>query len=122
MVVVVHLPKSSQTMGENNYRALSTALEWSIQVGWDLKGPEEVVKNPFAECSVDFHEVCQTVEILFTWDPLWFLCFIRLLTGIVQAEEAAMHRVVQHEVSASHRMGALGWRDPHMITAAVPHG
>lgn len=39
MVVVVHLPKSSQTMGENNYRALSTALEWSIQVGWDLKGP-----------------------------------------------------------------------------------
>lgn len=60
---------------------------------------EEVVKNPFAECSVDFHEVCQTVEILFTWDPLWFLCFIRLLTGIVQAEEAALLRSTQRDAN-----------------------
>ncbi len=30
--------------------------------------------------------------------------------------------MVHHEVSASHSTGALGWRDPKMITAGVPHG
>ncbi len=30
--------------------------------------------------------------------------------------------VVHHEVRASHRVGAFGWRDPKVITAGVPHG
>lgn len=30
--------------------------------------------------------------------------------------------VVHHEVSASHRMGALGWGDPQVVTAGIPHG
>lgn len=30
--------------------------------------------------------------------------------------------VVHHEVSAADRMGALGWRDPKVVTAGVPHG
>lgn len=30
--------------------------------------------------------------------------------------------VVHHEISASHSIGALSWRDPKMITAGVPHG
>lgn len=30
--------------------------------------------------------------------------------------------VVHHEVCASHSVGALGWRDPKVVTAGVPHG
>lgn len=30
--------------------------------------------------------------------------------------------VVHHEVGASHSIGALGRRDPKVITAGVPHG
>lgn len=30
--------------------------------------------------------------------------------------------VVHHEVSAPHSIGALGGRDPKVITAGVPHG
>lgn len=30
--------------------------------------------------------------------------------------------VVHHEISAAHRVGTLGRRDPKVITAGVPHG
>lgn len=42
------------------------------------------------------------------WSDVWFCLYLC--------------SVVHHEVSASHRVGALGWRDPKMITAGVPHG
>lgn len=33
-----------------------------------------------------------------------------------------LYSVVHHEVSASHCVGALSWRDPKVVTAGVPHG
>lgn len=51
---------------------------------------KEVVKNPFAERPVDFHEVRQTGEILSAWHPVWFFRLVGLLTRIVEADEAAL--------------------------------
>lgn len=46
---VLCIPEGSKAMGEDNYRTFSSWFKWSIQVGWDLKGPWNEQTEAFTE-------------------------------------------------------------------------
>lgn len=54
---------------------------------------KEVVKNSFTECSVDLHKVCEAVEILPAWDPVWQLRILGCLARIVESQERTLEEI-----------------------------
>lgn len=81
-----------------------------VQITWNIlhiiswsEITKEVVENPFTESPVDFHEVCQAIEILPARDPVWFLRFFGLLAGIVKPEEAALWMTQRGSHSVAHK-------------------
>lgn len=51
---------------------------------------KEVVEDCFTESPVDFHEISQAIKILSGRDPVGFLSLLRLLTRIIESEEASL--------------------------------